>query len=424
MISVRGDVKLIDFGVARATHRLERTETDHVKGKFAYMAPEQIRGEGELDHRVDLFSVGLTLHELIAGYGPFHGLTQVQIMHRLLQGQIAELRLPRGYPEPARLIEIHRRALARDRSDRFESARAFAEALRSAATVVGGLASREEMVAFVSRVEPTIQKEVRDKLHNYSGPVDLGPVKEQLAAADLEASLSGVTATREVDTTVHSVLLAGGFATVVALLFTVGTLVLAVVFILSTRPAGLPEPSPTDEVQATQAAEPVDDSPPTPGAADQPHTESSAESRPTTLVPRSSTSAALASAPSVEQPTPPTLVAAKETPAESPLSADSPKEPADSEAAPATPGTTGEPATPEPTTQAVETPQKQGLIQVNSSPQGLAILIDGRDSGEVTPKKLPVGVGSHLVEVEGHPARTVEVREGQSVNVIFKEQSP
>ena len=196
MISVRGDVKLIDFGVARATHRLERTETDHVKGKFAYMAPEQIRGEGELDHRVDLFSVGLTLHELIAGYGPFHGLTQVQIMHRLLQGQIAELRLPRGYPEPARLIEIHRRALARDRSDRFESARAFAEALRSAATVVGGLASREEMVAFVSRVEPTIQKEVRDKLHNYSGPVDLGPVKEQLAAADLEASLSGVTATR------------------------------------------------------------------------------------------------------------------------------------------------------------------------------------------------------------------------------------
>nr|MBA2320911.1 serine/threonine protein kinase [Deltaproteobacteria bacterium] len=90
MLSVRGDVKLIDFGVAFAEDRLERTRTDHVKGKFSYMAPEQISGE-KVDHRADLYAVGLTLNELLTGQGTFSGLNQIQILHRMMSGEIPKL---------------------------------------------------------------------------------------------------------------------------------------------------------------------------------------------------------------------------------------------------------------------------------------------------------------------------------------------
>ena len=87
MVSTTGETKLIDFGVARATDRLERTRTNHFKGKVAYMAPEQVQGK-EIDHRADIFAMGLTLFELACGRGAFRGLDQMQIMYRLVQDRM------------------------------------------------------------------------------------------------------------------------------------------------------------------------------------------------------------------------------------------------------------------------------------------------------------------------------------------------
>jgi serine/threonine-protein kinase len=71
LLSVSGDVKLLDFGVAKSTDQSHATQSGTVKGKLAYMSPEQSRGIGTLDGRSDLFSLGIVLYEMLAGKNPF-----------------------------------------------------------------------------------------------------------------------------------------------------------------------------------------------------------------------------------------------------------------------------------------------------------------------------------------------------------------
>jgi len=66
LLSTLGEVKLTDFGIARATERASVTLTEGIRGKVGYMAPEQVRGS-QLDARADLFALGLTLHEALTG---------------------------------------------------------------------------------------------------------------------------------------------------------------------------------------------------------------------------------------------------------------------------------------------------------------------------------------------------------------------
>ncbi|MEQ1571168.1 MAG: serine/threonine-protein kinase, partial [Myxococcota bacterium] len=132
MLSVRGEVKLIDFGVAKATDRLEVTGTDQVKGKFMYMAPEQLTG-AEIDHRCDIYAAGLLLNELLSGVPPFAGLNQVQVAHRLMSGEHPELAPVGELPDDSGLRRAHDRALASNADDRYPTARDFAAALRQVA---------------------------------------------------------------------------------------------------------------------------------------------------------------------------------------------------------------------------------------------------------------------------------------------------
>src|SRR5262249_17349138 len=66
MISYEGTVKLVDFGVAKATHKVAETQAGTVKGKISYLSPEQCRGR-EIDRRSDLFSLGIVMWELLTG---------------------------------------------------------------------------------------------------------------------------------------------------------------------------------------------------------------------------------------------------------------------------------------------------------------------------------------------------------------------
>lgn len=114
-----GTVKLVDFGIARATIMLR--ESDHtVAGKYNYMAPEQIRGEA-VDARADLFALGIILYELTVGKRLFRGRPE-QVMRLVLEEPIvAPTRLRPDYP-PA-LEAIVMRALARDPARRYQTAR-------------------------------------------------------------------------------------------------------------------------------------------------------------------------------------------------------------------------------------------------------------------------------------------------------------
>jgi eukaryotic-like serine/threonine-protein kinase len=126
-LTYAGDVKIIDFGIARARGRLSRTTHGKVKGKFSYMAPEQLL-TSSFDHRADLFALGATLYEAAVGQRLFAALEESEALHRLLFEEIAD---PRQLVPtlPAELARIIMWALAREPDARPASAGALAEAL-------------------------------------------------------------------------------------------------------------------------------------------------------------------------------------------------------------------------------------------------------------------------------------------------------
>ncbi len=135
MVSFEGDVKLSDFGIAKATSRLHATQGDLVKGKLAYMAPEQAMGEA-LDHRADLFAAGVTAYELLTGVLPFRGEPPMGGLGAMLAGRRDPLRALRPEVPPALEALVDRllaAAPARRPADAAEAREALAAAVDLAA---------------------------------------------------------------------------------------------------------------------------------------------------------------------------------------------------------------------------------------------------------------------------------------------------
>ena len=134
-ITYGGDVKLLDFGVATAAYRLTQTATGEVKGKYAYMSPEQCRGDN-LDRRSDIFSLGTVLYELTTQRRLFKRPNELQVMKA-----VTEEPIPRPTREiadyPPVLEEICVRALARDPRRRYANAAEMRDALVGAVKQLG-----------------------------------------------------------------------------------------------------------------------------------------------------------------------------------------------------------------------------------------------------------------------------------------------
>ncbi|PIE65548.1 MAG: hypothetical protein CSA24_02510 [Deltaproteobacteria bacterium] len=129
MASFAGEVKIIDFGIAKARQRSAETRAGVLKGKFCYMSPEQARGQ-PLDHRSDIFAVGIVLWELWVGARLFDGRNEFETIEQV-RGAIVPSPSTRGRPAPPELEAIMQRALARRPEDRFPRAADLADALRS-----------------------------------------------------------------------------------------------------------------------------------------------------------------------------------------------------------------------------------------------------------------------------------------------------
>ncbi len=134
MLSFEGDVKLIDFGIVKATHQLHETKYATIKGKMEYMSPEQAAGAA-VDQRTDIYSCGVTLYELITGVNPFASENISSTLDKLQQHQITSPAAVNA-DIPRELEAICMRALARAPAQRFASAAALEVALED---FVGGL---------------------------------------------------------------------------------------------------------------------------------------------------------------------------------------------------------------------------------------------------------------------------------------------
>jgi serine/threonine-protein kinase len=129
-ITVGGVVKVLDFGISKSRDSVVKTLTGQIRGKFAYMSPEQLRGE-KLDRRSDVFSLAIVVFEILTGRRLFRRKTRLEVFKAIVREPIpAPIEVREDLPPG--LSAVVAQALSRNRDERFDSARAFGEALGEA----------------------------------------------------------------------------------------------------------------------------------------------------------------------------------------------------------------------------------------------------------------------------------------------------
>jgi serine/threonine-protein kinase len=154
LVTYDGVVKVVDFGVAKATARLDtQTEAGQLKGKIAYMSPEQLRGE-KIDRRTDVFAMGILLYMMTTGKHPFRGDDQAQTIARISSDEPAILpsALVPGYPPGLEAVVMQ--ALAKDSAKRYPSANDMLIGLTRALPSAMRESTDEEVSEFVRRLLP------------------------------------------------------------------------------------------------------------------------------------------------------------------------------------------------------------------------------------------------------------------------------
>lgn len=118
-LTYQGDVKIVDFGIAKAASQSTITQVGMIKGKVAYMSPEQAAGK-VIDHRSDIFASGILLYELVAGGRMFKGDDTLQILSKVREAEFTPLGTLKG-GLPDKLYDIVAKALAKEPEDRYQS---------------------------------------------------------------------------------------------------------------------------------------------------------------------------------------------------------------------------------------------------------------------------------------------------------------
>jgi len=188
LLSWRGDVKLTDFGIARAAERRHKTEAGTLKGKYGYMSPEQVSG-GEVDGRSDLFSVGILLAEMVMARRLFTSTNDLDILLMVRDARLDRLhKYAAEFPVELRVLTV--RALQRRPEDRWQSAAQFRDALDEWIRRTTRVTSRD-LAALIGQVinAPTadlpggVVEEPAENVSGLSGPM----TRMSLANAEAEA---------------------------------------------------------------------------------------------------------------------------------------------------------------------------------------------------------------------------------------------
>lgn len=161
MVTYAGMTKLVDFGVAKTAASMSKTRAGVLKGKVAYMAPEQARSDENIDERVDVFAVGLILWELLTAKRMWEGMSEAKVFERLLDKDP----LPRAKDEeasvPDELDEICAKAISKEKEDRYSNMGDLLDAVERASAKLELRASDREIGQFVTGLFETEREKVR-----------------------------------------------------------------------------------------------------------------------------------------------------------------------------------------------------------------------------------------------------------------------
>jgi serine/threonine-protein kinase len=196
LITKYGEVKIVDFGLAKANSQLERSEPGIIKGKFSYLSPEAAMGQ-EVDSRTDIFAVGIILWELLAGRRLFLGETDFQTVKKVQQAVIPSVSAINP-KVPADLERIVGKALARDPNARYRTARELGQELSKFMFRLGQPVSTFDIASLVQgamkerqRIRPPqgsiIDKLIEEALLEFTSLTD----EEKAEAARKDASIVG-----------------------------------------------------------------------------------------------------------------------------------------------------------------------------------------------------------------------------------------
>ncbi len=161
ILSAAGTVKIIDFGIAKAKTKVSTTDSGVLKGKFAYMSPEHAEGM-RLDHRTDIFSLGVILYEMLTGLRLFKGKNNLETVRRVKKTKVPA---PSGIRSsiPKTLDKIVFKALQRDRDKRYQSAHDLSQDLTKLLVQHYPDFSPRELVRYLQELFPELN------------PVERGP---------------------------------------------------------------------------------------------------------------------------------------------------------------------------------------------------------------------------------------------------------
>ncbi len=164
MVSKNGEVKVVDFGLAKASSQVEITDQGVVKGKFAYLSPEAASGL-PVDHRTDIFALGILLWEMFTGRRLFYADSPYATVEKVRQAKVPSITADNPDVEPE-LDAIVRKALALDPDDRYQDAADLADDLSQYLYSRGMKVTARDLAAFVreTRADLERQKSPRESL--------------------------------------------------------------------------------------------------------------------------------------------------------------------------------------------------------------------------------------------------------------------
>jgi eukaryotic-like serine/threonine-protein kinase len=186
-VAFDGSVKVLDFGIAKATTQVEQTRAGEIKGKLSYMSPEQCLGK-PLDCRSDLFSLGTVLYEWITGFKLFTGDSEVAILKSVTEGKIYA---PSYFKAdiPSEVEAILMRALEKDRDARYQNGREFQQDIDDFLARSEFTPTNLHLSNFLKQL---FQKELDAEQHRLAEPQPRSPLDEIVSGLmHVEAEAAG-----------------------------------------------------------------------------------------------------------------------------------------------------------------------------------------------------------------------------------------